>query len=104
MKEFVSQQCSQVPAGKRIPSSTEALESIFGQYKALSGGNQGTGGFTKLLPAIGMFCGDLNAKQIIDKLVATPMKAVKQVVLDLLPKSFRNKRIETLAGSAQNPM
>lgn len=101
---FVSQQCSQVPAGKRIPSSTEPLESIFGEYKLLSGGQQCTAGFTKLLPAIGMLCGKMNAQQIIEKLVATPMKVVRTVINDMLPVSFRTKRLNTLGSIGQNSM
>lgn len=49
---FVRGESAHAHYGERIPGSDEPLESCFGKYKLLEGG-QSKGGFTTLLPALG---------------------------------------------------
>ncbi len=95
LADFVREQCHQAPAGGRLPSSTEILESTFGSYKAIAGDHV-KGGFTGLLPALGALVGEWDGERVNQALLQTPLKVAQGFSNDLLGTTYRSKRRQAL--------
>jgi hypothetical protein len=76
MVVFVAQQaCACWPDGQRLIGSTEVLESLFGELKALEG-QQSEGGLTGLMLAVGALTSTWSDEEVEQGLKATPWKKV----------------------------
>jgi hypothetical protein len=64
------------PDGRRLIGSTEVLESLFGELKALEG-QQSEGGLTGLMLAVGALTSTCSDEEVEQGLKATPWKKVK---------------------------
>jgi hypothetical protein len=76
MMSFVQEQAWACwPDGRRLIGSTEALESLFGELKALEG-QQSEGGLTGLMLAVGALTSTWSDEELEQGLKATPWKKV----------------------------
>jgi hypothetical protein len=86
---FLHEQTAPLPAGERLPGSSEVLESIIGKYKTLQG-EQGQFGVTSMLLAIGAFVGRVTVEGI-----ATALQTIKTKTLQTWEKKHLGSTIQT---------
>lgn len=88
---FIAQESALLKADERLPGSSEALESAFGQLKSFCGDHQ-SGGFTSQLLSLGALVGRLDRQSIYDALVSVPWKHVNHWVETHLGQTYQSKR------------
>jgi hypothetical protein len=103
----VVEQSSRVPAGRRVPGSTEVLESSFGSLKSLAGDQQ-KGGFTQLVLSYAALLGETTTELIETALEQTPWKRVQRWCDTHLGLTLQSKRVTAHravapAAAQQNP-
>jgi len=95
---FVEESEAPLRPGERLPISTEILESRFGLYKQLEG-QHAQGGFTSLLPALGVLGSAITPDQVKIAFGRTKTQAVKTWVKQNLGETLTTRRRSTYAES-----
>ena len=88
---FVHEAESKVPEGRRLPLSTEILESSFGLYKQLEG-QHSKGGFTSLLAAFGCLLQPATPESIRRDFAEVSVKEMRSWVKSKLGTTLTSKR------------
>lgn len=88
---FVREAESKVPAGRRLPMSTEILESSFGLYKQLEG-QHSKGGFTSLLAGFGCLLQPSTPESIRRDFAEVSVKDMQSWVQSKLGSTLTSKR------------
>jgi hypothetical protein len=92
MVSFVAEQAWACwPDGRRLIGSTEALESLFGELKAVEG-QQSEGGMTGLMLAVGALTGTWSDEEIEQGLTATPWKKVRAWIEEHIGLTVQSQR------------
>lgn len=89
--EFVAEQSSQAPGGKRLPGSSEILESSFGKFKSLQGEHQ-RGGFTQLVLSYAALLGKTTPTLIGQALEKIPIKRIRHWCREHLGPTLQSQR------------
>lgn len=91
--EIVNTESSKAAAGKRMPGSTEILESSFGKLKEIEG-DQNASGFTSLILVWAALFGTTTSEMIRQAMAAVPGKLVNEWVRDNLGQTIQSRRAE----------
>lgn len=102
---FVAGELAKVAPGERFPGSTEALESLFGQYKELEK-QQSKGGFTTLVLAFGALLCRTASQTVMDlvhpvrqALEANPTRNLAEWCSEKLGTTLRSLRQQAFAAA-----
>lgn len=95
---FVEQAEAPLRPAERLPISTEILESRFGLYKQLEG-QHAQGGFTSLLPTLGVLGSALTPEKVQAAFARTKTQAIKTWVKQHLGETLTARRRSTYAES-----
>lgn len=96
--DFVREQEGKLPAGQRLPMSTEILESCFGLFKQLEG-QHSKGGFTSLLAAFGGLLSPATPESIRADFARVSVKQLRAWVKTNLGTTVASKRKSAYAES-----
>lgn len=101
---FVASESEKVPAGQRLPGSSEVIESLIGKGKRLEG-QQSHSGFTRQVLAVAGSVVKLTHEFVQSALKSIGMKHLKAWCAEHLPQSVQSKRRRDLGTSKkeQNP-
>lgn len=88
---FVREQQGQVPAGGRLPGSTEVLESLFGRLKVLQQ-QHSRGGVTALALALPALLGEARPEEVAAALASCSTAAVRRWVQEHVTPNIQQQR------------
>ncbi|MFN0053936.1 MAG: hypothetical protein ACKV0T_17290 [Planctomycetales bacterium] len=97
--EAVQKRTSAIPEGKRLPGSSEVLESLIGKAKQLEG-QQSKSGFTKMVLGIAAAVADLSEENIKEALAAVPVSKLLEWIKDKLGHSIQAQRYQAFTAPA----
>jgi len=101
---FVASQCEKVPAGERLPGSSEVIESLIGKGKRLEG-QQSQSGFTRQILAMASSVVTVTEEVLQSALKQIGIKHLNAWCSENLPQSVQSKRHRDLCltKKEQNP-
>lgn len=94
--EFVEQQSSGLPVGRRLLGSSEIIESLIGKAKQLEG-QQSKSGFTKMVLGLAASVCQVTEQRVREALEAVPVRQVTTWVKDQLGTSIQGQRHHAFA-------
>lgn len=102
--EFVEQESSPLPIGRRVPGSTEVLESVFGKLKSLEA-QQSKSGFTQYVLAIGAIVAEKTTETIHQAMTAVRNVDISnwcRTKIGVSLQAMRRKAYKTPPAAEQN--
>lgn len=95
--DFVHLQENLAQGEKRLPASSEVIESVFGKQKYIER-DYVKEGFTSLIIGIGALVGTMTVETVKEAMIATPVKMVTDWCKNTLGETLQSKKIEAYSN------
>jgi hypothetical protein len=95
--DFVHLQENQAQGEKRLPASSEVIESVFGKQKYIER-DYAKEGFTSLIIGIGALVGTMTVETVKEAMIATPVKVVTDWCKNTLGETLQSRRIKVYSN------